>query len=255
MYAALRLEAKLFLLATRYLTRLPVPHDLPVSDDLMVRAVKYHPTVGALVGALGAVTLWSASLVLPWTAAILLSLVTTLLVTGAFHEQGFADAAEGLATGRDRTDVISAMDGARFGVAGGVTLAMVLALKTVLLGSFPVAVACAALIAGQAVGRMASVHVTATTVHARSEGMRKFVPAVTHDGYRIALASALVVLVVLIAMVGTVATFCGFLGAVALAQAFRRFFLSRIGGYTGDCLGGSQQLGELGLYLGVALWL
>jgi adenosylcobinamide-GDP ribazoletransferase len=255
MHAALRLEAELFLLALRYLTRLPVPRALPVSDDLMVRAVKYQPAVGALVGALGAAVLWSAGLVLPWTAAMILSLATTLMVTGAFHERGLADAAEGLVLGRDRAQVIRVMDGARFGALGGVTLGVVLALKLALLDSFSGPVAGVALIVGHAVGRMAAVHVTATTVHARSEGMRKHVPKVTRDGYRVALAMTLALLVLLIVTAGTGAALCGFAAAVVLAQAFRRYVIVRIGGYTGDCLGGSQQMGELGLYLGLAIWL
>src|SRR6056297_3140573 len=242
MQAALRLEAGLFLLAVRYLTHLPVPRDLASSDDLMVRAVKYHPAVGALVGALGALTFWSAALVLPVPVAVLLSLAVTLLVTGGFHEQGLAHAAEGLGAGRDRPDVIRVMDSAPLGVHGAVTLGLVLALKVILLSGFVGQIAGMGLIAGHAMGRMASVHVTATPVHARSHGIRKFVPKVTRDGYRVALAITLVSLVPLLLVAGIAATLCGCVWAILLAQAFRRLVLTRIGGYTGDCLGGSQQM-------------
>lgn len=255
MYAALRLEGQLFFIALGYLTRLPVPPDLPESDDLMVRSVKYHPAVGALVGLCGALMLWSAAAVLPWAAAVVLSLAVTLLLTGAFHEHGLAEAAEGLGAGRNRAEVLRIMDGARFGYYGALTLGLVLALKLVLLASFSGPVAGVALIAGHAAGRMAAVHVTATTVYARSEGMKRFVPGVTWEGYRIALAMTLLMLAALIEVAGTWAAGFGFAGSVLLAQGFRRVFLTRIGGYTGDCLGGSQQMGELGLYLGMALWL
>ncbi|MBV7392863.1 adenosylcobinamide-GDP ribazoletransferase [Mameliella sediminis] len=255
MPAALRLEVQLFLLAVQYLTRLPVPRDLPVSDDLMVRAVKYHPAVGALVGGIGALVLWAAVPVLPWSAALILSLAATLLATAAFHEAGLADAAEGLAVGRDRAEVMSIMDGTRLGTYGALALSLVTGLKLALLSGFPPEVAGAALIAGHAVGRMASVHVTLTTVYARSEGMQKFVPKVTPDGYRVALAITLLVLAGLTLEVGGGATICAFLVGTVLAQAFRAWFVARIDGYTGDCLGGSQQTGELGVYLGLALWL
>lgn len=255
MYAALRLEGQLFLLALRYLTRLPMPRDLPVSDDLMVRAVKYHPAVGGLVGGVGALVLWASAPVLPVSVGVLLSLAATLVMTGAFHEIGLADATEGLATGQDRDGVIEIMDHPRFGAGGALALGMVLALKLALIVDFPLAVAAAGLMAAHASGRMACVHVTATTVHARSEGMQKFVPKVTPDGYRVALAITLGILAAATLVVGIGAVLCGFAGAVVLAQAYRAWFRSRIGGYTGACLGGSQQVAELGFYLGLALWL
>lgn len=250
MRAALRLEAELFLVALCYLTRLSLWRDLSVSDDLMVRSVKYHPAVGALIGALGAAGLVVAATVLPWTTAGVLSLAVTLWVTGAFHESGLAQAVDSWAGGG-----LAAPDRSRFAVQGGVTLTVVLALKLSVLMSFSEPLAAVALIAGHALGRMASVHVTATTVHLRSEGMRKGIPAVTRDGYRVALAITLITCVPLVMIAGAGATLCGFLGAVLLAQGFRQVFLARLGGYTGDCLGGSQQMGELGAYLGLALWL
>ncbi|MGP6085947.1 adenosylcobinamide-GDP ribazoletransferase [Antarctobacter jejuensis] len=255
MYAALRLEALLFLMALAYLTRLPVPRDLPDSDDLQVRSIKYHTAVGMLIGLCGAAMLWSAAAVLPWGVAVVLSLAITLLLTGAFHEHGLAEASEGLSAGRNRAEVLRIMDGAGFGFYGAVTLGMVLALKLALLFSFSGPVAGMALIAGHAAGRMAAVHVTATTYYARSEGMQRFIPAVTRDGYRVALALTCLALAGLVVVSGTTAAICGFAGSVLLAQAFRRIVINRIGGYTGACLGGSQQMGELGLYLGLAIWL
>ncbi|WP_305968249.1 MULTISPECIES: adenosylcobinamide-GDP ribazoletransferase [unclassified Mameliella] len=255
MFSALRLEGLLFLLALRYLTRIPMPRGLPVSDDLMVRAVKYHPAVGALVGGIGALVLWSASPALPWATAVLLSLAATLLATAGFHEAGLADAAEGLSVGRDRAEVLKIMDHTRLGTYGALTLAVILGLKLTLLAGFSPGQACLALIAAHAVGRMAAVHVTLTTVHARSEGMQKFVPKVTPDGYRVALACTLVVLALVLKPLSLGAVLSGFIGAILLAQAFRALCVARIGGYTGDCLGGSVLFGELGFYLGVAFWL
>lgn len=252
---AVRLEADLFWLAVRYLTALPVPRGLPESDDLMVRAVKYHPGVGALVGLLGALVLWAAAPVLPVTTAVLLSLAITLLVTGAFHEAGLVGAVEALTGGRDRAEIIALMDQRRFGIYGALALGLVLALKVSLIAALPLAVAAAGLVAAHATGRMAAVHVTGTTIHARSEGMQKFVPKVTTDGYRVALTLTMVALIPLTLVAGIGAVLSGFAGAVLLGQAFRIWGINRIGGYTGDCLGGAQQLAELGFYLGLVLWL
>lgn len=253
MQSMLRLEGELFLLAVRYLTRLPVPRDLPQSDDLMVRSVKYHPAVGLLVGAIGAAVLLVGAQVLPWTVAVILSLAATVLVTAGFHEAGLADAAEGLAVGRDRSEVMQVMDRRKPGTYGALALGLVIALKLALLADMTPALAAAVLVAGHVVGRMAYIHVTWSTVHARSEGLQKVVPKVTRDGYRVALATTLAVLAGAMTVAGPLAMASGFVGAILLGQIFRAYITSRIGGYTGDCLGGEQQLAELGLYLGVGL--
>ncbi|KUF11396.1 adenosylcobinamide-GDP ribazoletransferase [Pseudoponticoccus marisrubri] len=250
---AIHLEWQLFLLALRYLTRVPVPAGLPSSDDLMIRATKYHPVVGVVVGAVGAAVLWLAALVLPWGAAVILSLAATLIVTGAFHEDGLADAVDGLAGGSDRDTVLRIMADARLGKHGGMALGLVLALKLVLLASLNLPDAMAALVAGHAMGRMGAVHIIATTRYARSEGMQAIITAITPDGYRVALAMLAVLLAGMMLWFGWVATGYALVLSILLGQLFRAWFQRKLGGYTGDCLGGVQQLCELGVYLGLAI--
>lgn len=251
----LRLEGRLFLMALGYLTRLPVPADLPESDDLTVRAVKYQPAVGALVGGLAALVLWLAAALLPWTVAVLLAVASAMLVTGAFHEDGLADTADGLGAGKDRNQTLRIMNDARLGTYGGLALAMVLALRVALLAAMPPLEAGLALIAAHGVARMGAVHVMARNTSAHLVGLRALMPNVTPDGYRLALASATALMVPLGFAVGFWPVVLGFLGAVACAQAIRILFIRRIGGWTGDCLGAAQQMGEMGFYLGLALCL
>lgn len=251
----LRLEGRLFLIALAYLTRLPDPLGAPESDDLTVRAVKYQPAVGALVGGFAALVLWLAALTLPWLVAVLLAVSAAILVTGAFHEDGLADTADGLGAGRDRAQTLKIMNDARLGTYGGLALGLVLALRVALLAALPPLLAGLALIAAHGVARMGAVHVMARNSAAHLVGLRALMPSVTPDGYRLALGSALALLVPLVLAAGLGAGLAGFLGAVLAAQAVRVLFIRRIGGWTGDCLGAAQQLGELGFYLGLTLWL
>ncbi|QRF66712.1 adenosylcobinamide-GDP ribazoletransferase [Ponticoccus alexandrii] len=255
LHRTLRLEGTLFLMALGYLTRLPVPADLPESDDLKVRAVKYQPAVGALVGGIAATVLWLASTVLPGIVAVLLGVAAAIVVTGAFHEDGLADAADGLGAGRDRNQTLRIMNDARLGTYGGLALGLVLALRVALLAAMPPLEAGLALIAAHGVARMGVVHVMARNTSAHLVGLRALMPNVTPDGYRIALASTLVLMVPLVLAVGPLTTSFGFVAAVLCAQVVRVLFIRRIGGWTGDCLGAAQQLGEVGFYLGLALWL
>lgn len=251
----LRLEWQLFLLALQFLTRIPVPGPVPYSDDLMVRSAKYYPAVGAFVGLLSGSVLWLGSWIWPSELAVLLAMAVGVLVTGALHEDGLADMADGLGAAHDRDKALSIMRDPRLGSYGGITLMGVLALKAAALMALSPSHAALALVLGHGVGRMASVHVIATTTYARSDAAKFPAPQVTSDGYRVALATALGLLILGIMGFGLWASVLGFIGCVALAQAMRAIFVRRLGGHTGDCLGATQQMGELGLYLGLAAWL
>lgn len=251
----LRTEGHLFLLAVQFLTRVPVPRDLPFSDDLLIRATKYYPLVGALIGALGGAVLWGAALVLPPVPAVLLSLAATLLATGAFHEDGLADAADGLGGGLTRERMLEIMRDSRIGTYGAVTLGTALALKVALLAALSPGQAALLLVFGHGLGRMAAVHVIATTPYARDKGAKFVAPTVTPDGYRVALATAFALLVGMVLLWGPVVALCAIVLCILVAQGWRWLFVRKLGGYTGDCLGGTQQIGELGIYLGVVAWL
>lgn len=255
MRGQVRLEWQLFLLAVQFLTRIPVPRDLPFSDDLLIRATKYYPLVGALIGALGGAVLWLAALALPGVAAVILSLAATLLLTGAFHEDGLADAADGLGGGLTRERALEIMRDSRIGTYGAVTLGTALALKVSLLSALAPGAAWVALVAGHALGRMAAVHVVATTGYARDVGAKFVAPSVTPDGYRVAVAQSLVVLIGLVWVFGAGPAALAMGLCILLPHLYRQMFLRKIGGYTGDCLGGTQQIGELSIYLGLCLWL
>ncbi|MCH2095927.1 MAG: adenosylcobinamide-GDP ribazoletransferase [Rhodobacteraceae bacterium] len=251
----LRQEWQLFLLAVQFLTRLPVPQELPYSDDLAIRSARYYPLVGLGVGGVGAGVLLTAGLVLSWPVAVLLSMGATLLLTGAFHEDGLADAADGLWGGATPERALEIMRDSRLGTYGAVALAMMLSLKAAILMALSPTDATVLLIAGHTLGRMACVHVIATTQYARDVGTKFVAPRVTADGYRVAFATSLAVVVMVTLWIGGVAAGSAVVVCVALAQLFRLIFVRKLGGYTGDCLGGVQQLAEVGLYLGAAAWL
>lgn len=253
MVEALKLEAQLLALALKALTRLPMPLAIPVSDDLSIRSVKYFPLAGGIIGALGAAVFWLGALVLPMAAAAVLSLAATLLVTGAYHEDGLADAADGLAAQKPRQEAFSIMRDRRIGVYGALALVVVIGLKLSLLAAMSPGQGAVLLIAGHALGRMAAVHMIATTRYARDIGAAFAAPTVTPDGYRVAMATAFVILTGLVLVVGIWAAFSAILTCIVFAQVFGGVVRSRLGGFTGDCLGATQQLAEVGVYLGAAL--
>ncbi|SDY00193.1 adenosylcobinamide-GDP ribazoletransferase [Citreimonas salinaria] len=247
---------RLFLLALQFLTRLPVPRDLDWCADAQRRAVRYYPAVGVVVGILGAAVLALSAQAWPTPLAVLMSLAATLIATGAMHEDGLADAADGLVGGATRERALEIMRDSRIGTYGALALGVALALKVAALAALPLGAACLALVAAHALGRGAAVWVIATTTYARTgEAAAKFpAPGVSPGEQAIAMITLGAVLLATAAGLGP-AVLAGLVCAAAPAWAFRRLCRAKLGGHTGDCLGGIQQLAEIGFYLGLVAWL
>src|SRR3989338_5697822 len=109
----LRREQRYFLLAVSFFTRLPVPSFTDFHDDDLNYSAKYFPLVGVIVGMVGAGAFILAAKVLPSSIAILVSMATTIYITGAFHEDGLADSADGLGGGYDRERILTIMQDSR----------------------------------------------------------------------------------------------------------------------------------------------
>lgn len=247
-------EIQIFLLAVQFLTRLPVPRDLPFSEARLTEATRFFPLVGALVGAIGAGVLWAAALVFPMPVAVLLSTVATVAATGAFHEDGLADAADGLGGGLTRARALEIMRDSRIGTYGAVTLGLTLALKVAALSALPLAVALPLVALGHGISRYAPVAVVFAAPYAREEGAKFVAPTISAGGHAYALVAALGLAAALVWAIGP-AALAGLAGAGLLAAGMARIYLRKLGGFTGDCLGATQQMAELGLILGVLAWL
>ena len=236
----------LFLTAVQFLTRCPVPGWVGHSPAQLNAAVRYFPLVGVGVGGLGAAVFALAGLGLPALPSALLSLGATVLATGAFHEDGLADMCDGLFGGWTREDALRIMKDSRIGSFGAAGLFVVLALKAA------ATMTPGAIIAAHALSRLCAVGVIAALPYVReSEQGAKAKPVASGVGAMEVMVAGLcgVVPLVLLGWRAVVAALVA--GAVTLAMA--RWFRRRLGGYTGDCLGGTQQVTEVAVLL-VALW-
>lgn len=243
-------EWAVFLLATQLLTRLPVPAP-DFTPARMAATPRWLPGVGALVGAVSGAVFWLAALVWPPGLAALAAVAAGLLATGAFHEDGFADACDGLGGGATRERVLEIMRDSRIGTYGGAGLGLMLAGRVLALAALPAGVVVMALVAGHALSRLSAVAVIATSAYVRDHGTGKPVAAgIGRGGLAFAAASGLAAAAPL-AVMAPAATAAGLAGLAIGHVAMRRRFERRLGGYTGDCLGAVQQTSELGFYLGV----
>ena len=236
-----------WLAALGFLTRLPAGRRHGAGPSLAEAGAAF-PLVGLLVGLIGAVVFWLASaLSLGPVIAALLTLAATMLVTGALHEDGLADTADGLGGGRGRDRKLEIMRDSALGSFGGLALMLSVLLRVAALAALaePGAVA-AALIASHAASRALLPAVMAWAPAARPDGLAAGAgrPSAGVAGLGL-LIGALVTLFALGFAAGLLALLVGWLAGLLLLAEARR----QIGGHSGDILGAIEQLVECALLL------
>lgn len=243
-------ELRLFLTALQFFTRVPVPAWVGHSERQLNDAARWFPAVGILVGAAGALVY---ALVAPWSTpwlALALAFTATAWLTGAFHEDGLADAVDGLGGGYTRERALAIMKDSRIGTYGALALVLCFAVKISALAAMPSA-APWALIAGHAVSRWLAVTVIATQDYVRDDDTARAKPlahAIGGGGLAVATVCGLLPLV----LAGPAAV-VGLAAAAGARWRLGAWFRRRLGGYTGDCLGATQQVCEAAFYVGLVL--
>ena len=245
-------EGPAFRLALQFLTRLPVKVD-DASDDELAGSPRWYPGVGVVVGVIAGLIYAGAVAIWPPLVAAILSTASGILVTGALHEDGWADTCDGLGGGRTRERALEIMRDSRVGSYGAIGLVLMLAGKVAVLTALPPAAAPWALIAGHAASRASMLWMMQALPYARDEGSGKAVSALLDGwGLQIAGATTVLALIPLLFVLPFHAVVLGLLGLVGGHVALRRRLEQRLDGWTGDCLGAVQQASEIGLLLGLA---
>jgi adenosylcobinamide-GDP ribazoletransferase len=244
-------ELEYFFAALRFFTRLPVPAWVGHSPEQLNGAARYFPLVGVLVGFIGAAMTLAASLALPISLAVVLGMAATILATGAFHEDGFSDVCDGFGGGWDKAQVLAIMKDSRVGSYGAIGVALLLLAKWNALMEMDETYLLSALVAGHAVSRFASTALIYALDYVRDDDSSKSKPLAVRMGPG-ALAIAAVFGLAPAAVLLPLPELGYALAAVAVTTLLAaRYFVRRIGGYTGDCLGATQQATELAFYLGL----
>lgn len=234
--------------ATRFLTRLPLGGGGREADGSLAAAARTFPVVGAGIGLAAAVVLHGASGIgLYPLAAALAALAASALLTGALHEDGLADVADGFGAGTTPARTLEIMSDSRIGSFGVLALVFAVGLKAgALAGMSGPGLAAAALIAAGAASRAALPAVMYRLDVAKADGLAHAAGRPSRDGASIAAGlGALATLFLLGWSTGLVALAAAAVAGSAVALLARR----RIGGYTGDVLGAVQQAAETAFLL------
>jgi adenosylcobinamide-GDP ribazoletransferase len=248
-------ELRLFFIALQFLTRVPVPRWVGFEPDWLNQSARHFPAVGLCVGVVAAAVLWAGHTLWPPAVAVGLSMVATLLLTGGFHEDGFADTCDGLGGNVSRERALEIMKDSRIGAYGAMGLVLMLGLKAATLAALPLMWALPALLFAHTASRSAAVLLirvlpyAGDVEHAKAKPLAQRVSAagvVVACGWVLALAAALWAWMPPLGPALGVSGGLVLLGAAAWAWRLKQ----RLGGTTGDTLGAAQQITELLALLG-----
>lgn len=237
-------------IALMTLTRLPTGR---VGDPVpsMAAAAWAYPLVGLLVGGVGALAYGLAVAAhLPPALAALAALAVGLIVTGAIHEDGLADTADGLGGGHDRARKLAILRDSHVGSYGILALILSLATRGVCIATVdaPVVVICA-LVALAAASRAAMVVALFAMPAARSDGLGQAASNVGLPRCMVGVAFGLAALVILTAAWPVIA-----IAMVAAGMLLGWLAWRQIGGQTGDVLGAIQQVTEIAGWVVIVSW-
>ncbi|HET9644175.1 MAG TPA: adenosylcobinamide-GDP ribazoletransferase [Burkholderiaceae bacterium] len=263
MLRAFRHELRLFGVALQFLTRLTLPTaaSTPSWDDRWLQdAVRYFPAVGVVVGSVTGVLASAAASVWSPAVAAVLAIGVGVWLTGAFHEDGLADTFDALGGYAGRERALQIMKDSRIGTFGAVALLVVTASRIGALAQItarsPSAAAWACVWA-HALARWTSVAVMTRMPYAGDATQARARPLTSGVSARQCVMSALSLVPMAAAATLWMHAECtrvilALAAAMLVAWSIRRWVRRRLGGYTGDTLGATEQLAEAAVLLTLA---
>lgn len=243
---------QLLLTAILFYTRIHVPVSIPYTPEMLGKATRYLPLIGWITGGFMIAILYILGTIAPPMISILLAIIMGIWVTGAFHEDGFADMCDGFGGGWSKEKILDIMKDSRIGTYGMLGLLLIMAMKFLALRELPLFMVMLTIVAAQPLSRFVAVTVIYTHRYVRENDDAKAKPIAQGISLSDLGIAAIFGCIPFIAVILYLHNYTLLLTIPALVLA--RWYLVRlmqkwIGGYTGDCLGAVQQLSETVIYL------
>jgi len=235
-----------FFIAVQFLTRLPVPRVLDSSESELGKAAAFFPLVGVLVGGGAALVFVLLQRVLPVPASVLCALAFAASITNGFHEDGLADTFDGFGGGWTKDRVLEIMRDSRIGTYGALALIFLVLGKLNFLSSLPRGQIWRWLIIAHTAARWTILPLCAWLPYARAEGQGKLV---AKQVGALEILTATAALLVAFQLLPWRAALAALLVTNLVTLLSGLYFRARLQGITGDCLGATNQVTEVGLYM------
>ncbi|RHX87891.1 adenosylcobinamide-GDP ribazoletransferase [Leptospira stimsonii] len=242
-------------------TRLPVPPFYKYSEEALARSSRYFPLMGWIVSAGASFVSYGLAQILPIEISILLGMIVSVLITGGLHEDGLADVCDAFGGGWSKERILEIMKDSRIGTFGSIGLILSLGLKFFLLvGLFklsPVIFLFTSWFA-HAASRWSAMILMMLIPYARDNDLSKSKPMVKKLFVSDFIISTFfgcfpAIYFVILFPDQIPRVLIGFGFALILINYLKYYFKKWIEGFTGDCLGFTQQATELLFYLGLLI--
>lgn len=251
-------EITYFLTALMFFTRIPIPLKLDYSSKIMNQSQKYYPLVGWIVGGMNAFIFYILHFILPIDICLVLMMISSVLLTGAFHEDGFTDVCDSFGGGYGKEKILTIMKDSRVGAYGVVGIILLFLLKFLSMKHLAETSIIDFLVI-LVIAHSSSRYLSGLMIHTH-----QYVTDIDQSKSKPLANKALPKKTLLVGLVFTLIPFLWFQNAwLLLVLPFAYvgkwylgwYFNKHIGGYTGDCLGTVQQVTEILVYLGfMILW-
>ncbi|MCA0754140.1 adenosylcobinamide-GDP ribazoletransferase [Paenibacillus sp. N4] len=263
---SLKLHAQALIAAFQFLTRLPVPIQVPFEGAVLSRSVIYFPLAGAAIGMVTCAAAWLTGLVLPPLPGAVIVLAIWTALSGGLHMDGWMDTADGVLSHRSRERMLEIMKDSRVGAMGVIAAVLLLLLKASLLAELlqeeRQATALFMLAATPGWGRAWMAAAIAIWPNARQgEGLGAMFGGVRIEqagcAFLLAAAATFGLLTAAgLAFLFNAAAVAAAVSVTVLCGAFSAAWLNRkLGGLTGDTYGAMNEAVEAALLLVAVIWL
>lgn len=252
----LKNELIYFATALMFFTRIPVPFTIPYSGEIMNKSQKYFAWIGLLVGVINAVLLYLFTLLFNLEIGIVLMMIGSVLLTGAFHEDGFTDMCDSFGGGYGKEKILTIMKDSRVGAYGTIGIILLFALKFFSiqsLGTIDLLKTLAIIVMAHTSSRFISGTMIYTHQYVTDIDVSKSKPLANKPLDGTALVVGFLSVLISFAMIPDWRLILAFVMAYAGKIYMGWYFKKHIGGYTGDCLGSVQQVCEVLFYLGTMI--
>jgi adenosylcobinamide-GDP ribazoletransferase len=250
----LKQELLRFLASFVFFSRIPFISVKQLSEIHFNKAIRYLPWVGFVVSFIGAAIMYYASYILPQSVAVILGISITLLLTGAFHEDGFADTCDGFGGGYSKPHILEIMKDSHIGTYGVIGLIMILLIKFAALSEMPRFFMAVFFITGNTLSRYVLISVMYNYSYARDESSSK-VKIVLGEINIADFVISFIPVIPAFLITGDLVTLLFVIPVWFTKWIMAKYFKSKIGGYTGDSLGAIQQVCEVIFYISALIWL
>ncbi|MFH0702918.1 MAG: adenosylcobinamide-GDP ribazoletransferase [bacterium] len=247
-------ELIIFFTALTYFTRIPCYKFGNYSAEYLSKSSGYFPLIGWIVGGFGAVIYILSIKIFSHSIAILFSMIGTIIITGAFHEDGLADVCDAFGGGWTKEQILNIMKDSRVGTYGILGIVLLLALKYLCLLEINSKILPFTIIAGHSLSRFAAVISMRRLNYVRENDETSKSKLVSKKLNFHKLIIAVLFGLLPIFLLGYQYCFV-IIPVFLITEILNRYFRGKIGGYTGDCLGAVQQITEITFYIFVlVLW-